>query len=108
MQNAGSLSKEIELAFESIFSISLLRLLFLTVCSKYKQMGSEHENNAVYAIGKALQLFIIALETNYLEHPFLKNANSLPDFFLSNEMRIRFGIKKIVIEMQREWKKTTR
>ncbi len=101
MQNVASLSKEIELAFESIFSISLLRLLFLTVCSKYKQMGSEHDNNTVYAIGKALQLFINALENNYLEHPFLENANSLPDFFLSNEMRIRIGIKKIVIEMQR-------
>ncbi|CAF0998684.1 unnamed protein product [Rotaria sp. Silwood1] len=85
-QNKIPLSTEIEVAFEFLFSISLLRLLFITVCTKYKQFGASYENDIAYAIEKALQLFGDALENNYLEHPFLKNVNFLPDCLLTHEI----------------------
>ncbi|CAF1217526.1 unnamed protein product [Adineta steineri] len=91
--NNISLSKEIEMQFESLFSLSLIRLLFLTICSLYKQFDN-------YSIEHALELFNNAVENNYLEHPFLKNINILPDC----EINIEYGIKKIINEMQRDCK----
>ncbi|CAF1149609.1 unnamed protein product [Adineta steineri] len=93
MPNNISLSKEIEMQFESLFSLSLIRLLFLTICSQYKQFDN-------YTIEHALELFNDALENNYLELPFLKNINTLPDC----EINIKHGIKKIINEMQRDCK----
>ncbi|CAF1267843.1 unnamed protein product [Adineta steineri] len=46
------------------------------------------------------ELFNNAVENNYLEHPFLKNINILPDC----EINIKQGIKKIINEMQRDCK----
>jgi hypothetical protein len=108
MQNKVSLSTEIEVAFEFLFSISLLRLLFLTICSQYKQFGKEPDNDIAFAIEKALKLLIDALENNYLEHPFFKNTNILPDSLLTHEISIKIGIKKLVTEMQRDWKRNIR
>jgi len=102
------LSTEIEVAFEFIFSISLLRLLFLTVCSQYQQFGTEHDNDIAFAIEKALYLLSNGLENNYLEHPFFKNTNILPASLLTYEISIKIGIKKLVKEMQRDWKRNIR
>ncbi len=107
-QNKVLLSSEIEVAFEFLFSISLLRLLFLTICSKYKQFGSELDNDIAFAIEKALQIFTDALENNHLEHPFFKNANMLPESLLTYDIGIKIGIKKLVKEMQRDWKRNIR
>ncbi len=96
------------MAFEFVFSISLLRLLFLTVCSQYQQFGAEHDNASAFAIEKALQMLSNALENNYLEHPFFKNANILPDSLLNHDLSIKIGIKKLVKEMQRDWKRNIR
>jgi hypothetical protein len=95
-------------AFEYLFSVSLLRLLFLTICSKHKQFGSEFDNDIAFAIEKAFQLFAEALENNYLEHPFFKNTNMLPDCLLTYELSVKIGIKKLVKEMQRDWKRNIR
>lgn len=108
MQNKVPLSTEIEIAFEYIFSIPLLRLLFLTICSQYKQFGTEHENDIAFAIERALQYFSDGLEANYLEHPFFKNTNILPDSLLTHELSVQIGIKKLVKEMQRDWKRNIR
>jgi len=108
MQNKVSLSTEIEVAFEYLFSISLLRLLFLTICSQYKQFGSEHDNDIAFAIEKALQYLGDALENNYLEHPFFPNTNILSDTLLTHEISIKIGIKKLIKEMQRDWKRNIR
>ncbi|CAF0774801.1 unnamed protein product [Rotaria sordida] len=107
-QNKIPLSTEIEVAFECLFSVSLLRLLFLTICTKYKQFGASYENDTAYAIEKALQLYSDALENNYLEHPFLKNINFLPDSLVTHELSIKIGIKRLIKEMQRDWKRNIR
>ena len=108
MHNKIPLSSEIEVAFEYIFSVSVVRLLFFTVCSQYKQFGSEHDNDIAFAIEKALQYFSDGIEHNYLEHSFFKYANILPDSLLTHELSIKIGIKKLVKEMQRDWKRNIR
>ena len=108
VQNKISLTNEIEVAVEFIFSISLIRLLFLTVCSKYKHFGGEHDNDTAYAIEKALQILGDALESSYLEHPFLKHVNFLPDCLLTYEVSVKIGIKRLIKEMQRDWKRHIR
>jgi hypothetical protein len=108
MQNRASLPTEIEETFEYFFSISLLRLLFLTICSKYKQFGKENDNDIAFTIEKALKLLCDALENNYLEHPFFKNANFLPDSLLTHEISIQIGLKRLVTEMHRDWKRNIR
>jgi len=108
MQNKLSLSTEIEVAFEFLFSISLIRLLFLTICSQYKQFGTEHDNDIAFAIEKSLKLLSDALENNYLEHPFFKNKNVLPDSLSTHDIIIKVAIKKLVTEMQRDWKRNIR
>jgi len=108
MQNKLSLSTEIEVAFEFLFSISLIRLLFLTICSQYKQFGTEHDNDIAFAIEKSLKLLSDALENNYLEHPFFKNKNVLPDLLSTHDIIIKIAIKKLVTEMQRDWKRNIR
>ncbi|CAF3034417.1 unnamed protein product [Rotaria socialis] len=102
------LSTEIEVAVEFLFSVSLLRLLFISVCSKYKQFGASYENDLAYAVDKSLQLLSDALENNYLEHPFFTNANFLPDSLSTYEMSVKIGIKRLVKEMQRDWKRNIR
>lgn len=108
MQNKVPLATELEVAFESIFSVSLVRFLFLTVCSQHKQFGATYENDIAYAIEKSLQLLGDGLEKNYLEDPFLKHINILPDSLLTHEMSVKIGIKRLVKEMQREWKRNIR
>lgn len=107
-QNKPSISTEIEIAFEYLFSVSMIRLLFLKVHSKYDKFGSEHDNDIAYAIEKALGLFGEALEIGYLEHPFFPNNNVIPESFLSYELAIKIGMKKLVKEMQRDWKRLIR
>ena len=108
MQTKVSLSTEIEVAFEYLFSISLRRLRCLTDYSKYKQCKSELDNDIAFASEKALQIFSDALENNYLEHPFFKNTNILPDSFLTYDIGVKIGIKKLIKEMQRDWKRNSR
>lgn len=85
-----------------------MRLLFLTVCAKYKQFGAIYENDTAYAIEKSLQLLGDGLERDHLEHPFFKSANVLPESFSTHEMSIRIGMKRLVKEMQRDWKRNIR
>jgi hypothetical protein len=108
MQNKVPLSSEIEVNFEYLFSISVIRLLFLTICSQYKQFGTEYENDIAFAIERALQYFSDALENNYLEHPFFKNMNILSDSLLTHELSVKIGINKLLKEMQRDWKRNIR
>ena len=108
MQNKIPLSSEIEVAIDYLFSTPILRLLFLSMCSQYQRFGAENENSNAFAIERALQYFSNALENNYLEHPFVKSANILPDSLLAYEVSVKVGVKKLVKEMQRDWKRNIR
>lgn len=108
MQNKIPISMEIEIAGEFLFSTPILRLLFLTICSQYQRFGAENDNSNAFAIERALQYFNEALDTNFLDHPFVKSANILPDSLLAHEAGVKIGIKKLVKEMQRDWKRSIR
>lgn len=108
MLNKIPISTEIEIAGEFLFSTPILRLLFLTICSQYQRFGSENDNSNAFAIERALQFFNDGLETNFLDHPFVKSANILPDSLLAHEAGVKIGIKKLVKEMQRDWKRSIR
>lgn len=99
---------EIEVACEFTFSIALLRLLFLSVCSQYDRFGNDNENDTAFAIEKALKYFGEALEKNFLEHPFFPGTNILPESLLTYEPGIKIGMKKLIQEMQRDWKRNIR
>lgn len=108
MQNKIPLATEIEVAIDYLFSTPMLRLLFLTMCSQYQRFGSENENSSAFAIERALQYFSTALENHYLEHPFVKSANILPDSLLAHDVSVKVGVKKLIKEMQRDWKRNIR
>ena len=97
-----------EVACEFIFSVSLLRLLFITMCVQCEHFGNDPENATASAIEKALKYFGDALEKNALEHPLFLGRNVLPESYFTYEPGIRIGIKKLIQEMQRDWKRSIR
>ena len=78
------------------------------MCVQHQQFGSDHDNDSAFAIEKALKLFGDALEKNFLEHPFFQGMNILPESLLTYEPGIKIGVKKLIQEMQRDWKRNIR
>ncbi|UJR26538.1 hypothetical protein I4U23_007861 [Adineta vaga] len=97
IQYSAILSREIEDATEVLFSIPLLRLVFLTICFNYKELK--------LTIADALQTLLNAFENNYFEHPLLKTRNVLPNIFLTYDTNIKSGLIKLIIDMQRDLKR---
>jgi hypothetical protein len=103
-----SMLTEIEIACEFVLSIPLIRLLFISICSQYEQFGDEQDNASAFAIEKALDMLGDAFELNILEHPFVPGMNVLSDRLLTYEPSIRIGVRRIIHEMQQDWKRSIR